>query len=31
MNFDLKFDAGTGEIAIDGVTVAREILRVHMG
>jgi len=25
MNFDLKFDAGTGEIAIDGVTVARII------
>jgi predicted RNase H-like nuclease (RuvC/YqgF family) len=25
MNFDLKFDAGTGEIAIDGVAVARII------
>ena len=25
MNFDLKFDAGTGDIEIDGVTVARII------
>jgi predicted RNase H-like nuclease (RuvC/YqgF family) len=25
MNFDLKFDSGTGEIAIDGVAVARII------